>query len=698
MSSYQQPPDENLIEQTRRQIQNLLGEIGQLSRQNLDPGQFYEAFLNRVVSAMAAVGGVVWTTGDNGQLTLQYQLNLQQTGLMESEAKQQSHSRLLYKLLNSPDVTGGSGALVSPHSGFGDDEAANATDFLLVFAALRTDLEMVGLVEIFQRADTPPQTQQGYLRFLLEVCQLAGDFLKSHQLRRFSDRQVLWARLEDFTRAVHSSLDPIETAYTIANEARRLIECDRVSVALRRGNRCTIESISGQDIFDKRSNTVRLLGRLASAVVATGEPVWYAGDTRDLAPQVEDAVQEYVDDAHSKMIAVLPLGRPKPDEDAEDQEKDDAEGPVGALIVEQIEDNRVAPAMAQRINVVCRHSSVAMANAMEHQSLFLMPLWRVIGKSKFIVQARTLPKTILIAIAVIAVFVALFIVPADFDLQSKGTLEPIERKDVYARVEGEVYKFGTDDHDPSKPIEQGSWVKKGQVLLLLRNYTLNSQKLELDSKVANAEQHARDLNNELAASGGMKPEDIARLHGQLAEARAELIGLKSELEVINRKMADLEVDSPMDGQIFTPELKNRLEGRPVQEGQALLRVANPNGDWELELHMPEDRMGHIARAEKLAADQRGEKLPVTYILATEPGTKLQGTVKDISPEADILEKDEGNVVVIKVEIKKTDIDAANLRAGATVTGKVHCGRRSLGYVWFHDLLAFVQAKVLFRFF
>ena len=33
--------------------------------------------------------------------------------------------------------------------------------------------------------------------------------------------------------------------------------------------------------------------------------------------------------------------------------------------------------MAQRVDVVCRHSSMAMANAMEHQSLFLMP--RVAG-------------------------------------------------------------------------------------------------------------------------------------------------------------------------------------------------------------------------------------------------------------------------------------------------------------------------------
>ena len=88
--SYQQPPDENLIEQTRRQIQALVGEISQFARQNVAPGQFYDEFLNRVVSALAAIGGVVWTTGENGQLALQYQLNLQQTGLLADEEKQKT--------------------------------------------------------------------------------------------------------------------------------------------------------------------------------------------------------------------------------------------------------------------------------------------------------------------------------------------------------------------------------------------------------------------------------------------------------------------------------------------------------------------------------------------------------------------------------------------------------------------------------
>ena len=307
MSSYDQPVDQQVIEQTKRQIQALVNEIAQLSKQNVSPGEFYSQFLGRIVTAMAAVGGAVWAINDDGQLALEYQINLQLANLHNNEEAQAYHGRLLTKVL-----AGSEGTLVAPHSGAeGDQQAANPTDFLLVLAPLRTDLEAAGVVGIFQRSDVNVATQRGYLRFLLQMCELAADFLKSHQLRHYSDRQVLWSRLEDFTRSVHASLEPLETAYTIANEGRRLVECDRVSVAIRKGRKCVIEAVSGQDVFDKRSNTVRLLARLASAVVATGDPIWYTGDTQDMAPQVEEAIQEYIDEAHSKTVAVLPLSCPK---------------------------------------------------------------------------------------------------------------------------------------------------------------------------------------------------------------------------------------------------------------------------------------------------------------------------------------------------------------------------------------------------
>ncbi len=86
---------------------------------------------------------------------------------------------------------------------------------------------------------------------------------------------------------------------------------------------------------------------------------------------------------------------------------------------------------------------------------------------------------------------------------------------------------------------------------------------------------------------------------------------------------------------------------------------------------------------------------MSYILATEPGTKHFGTVKEIHRSAEV-RGDEGNTVLIKVAIDKSELPS--LRPGATVTAQVYCGQRPLGYVLLHDVIAFIQSKVLFRFF
>ena len=59
---------------------------------------------------------------------------------------------------------------------------------------------------------------------------------------------------------------------------------------------------------------------------------------------------------------------------------------IGALIIEQIEDSRPREGLLQRIEIVSDHSSLAMANVLEHNDLFLMPVWRAIGKSRWLVE------------------------------------------------------------------------------------------------------------------------------------------------------------------------------------------------------------------------------------------------------------------------------------------------------------------------
>jgi len=688
--STEQSLDPQLIEETKQQIRGLVNEIARLSKSELAPEEFHQEFLPRIVSALAAVGGAIWTTEEHGRLALAYQMNLQQTKLRENEEDQIRHGRLLHKVLST-----GEGILVPPHSGAGeDDQVANPTDFLLVLGPLKTDLEVVGVVEVFQRPEAPATTQKGYLRFLLQMCDLASEYFKSRKLRHYSDRQVLWTQLEEFTRVVHASLEPRETAYTIANEGRRLIECDRVSVAIRRGRKCRIEAVSGQDLFDKRSNTVRLLGQLATAVVAGGEPVWYTGDTADMAPQVEDAVQEYVDESHSKTVAVLPLTRPRPadeDEEVDADKREPPEPPIGALIVEQIEDSRVPAKMLQRVDVVSHHSSIALANALEHNNLFLMPLWRALGKARWVLKARTLPKTVAVVGAIVAVLLCLVLFPYGFKLQGKGTLEPVDRCDVFAGIDGVV----TD-----VTVKHGDRVDKKQLLARLRNTDLEVAVTDVVGQRTITQEQISSLERQVLAermrSDDERKQVASQVLAQVLELKKKLFSLDGQLLLLRKKQEDLEVLSPGDGQVVTWDVRNLLIHRPVQRGQVLMRVADPKGPWQLELNMPENRMGHIVRAQNQIKQQdKSRDLRVEFILATDPATTFEGTVKEIHLSAEV-RGEEGNTVLIKVAVDKEKLPQP-LRPGAQVTAKIDCGTRPIGYVWFHDAIAWFRSRILFRF-
>ena len=673
--STEQSYEPELVDQTRQQIRGLVREIEGLARAEVSPEEFYEGFLHRVVAALAAVGGAVWTLDDDGRLNLSSQVNLAETRLHESQEDQQKHGKLLRKVLSS-----GEGSIIQPRFASPDDDASNPTDTLLVLAILKSDQETRGLVEIFQRTGGRPAVERGYLRFLLQMCELAEDYLKTRQLRMYTDRQAIWTQLEQFTRLAHGSLDPRATAYTLSNEGRRLIECDRVSLAVKKGNRCRIEAVSGQETFDKRSNTVTLLGKLASVVVKAGEPLWYTGDTRDLAPQVEEAVEAYVDESHSKTVVVLPLAKPH---EVEENGEDLHHKPeyLGALVIEQINTDGIPTAMRRRIDVVAEHSSTALSNALEHNSLFLMPVWRTIGKSKWMVSARTLPKTLAIAALVLAALIALFLIPARFQLHGKGTLEPVDKRDVFAGSDGTV----TDVF-----VKHGDTVKQGQPLCKLRSTELDVQWEKFIGEEAATNKQIANLED-ARGQEGLPQDQQFRILGELTVARAKQNGQKKERALLEDKRKRLVVLSPIDGTVLTWEQDlERLMNRPVERSMRVMQVADLTKDWQLEVRMPEDRMGHIKKAQK----EKGDDLQVDYILASNPGHTLIGKIAEVE-EAAHVEGEEGNTVLVRVAINRDELPE-EMRPGSGVSAKIDCGRRSLGYVWFHDVIEFVQSKILFK--
>ncbi len=692
------PVDEQAVRQAKQEIQGLVQEVVELSKSDAEPAEFYAALLDKCISALAAVGGVVWTLDENTGLKLEHQINLQQTGLAESDEAQLQHSRLLQQIVHR-----GEPMLIAPHSGAGEGEdsdeqaAANPTDFLLVVAPIKSDQGVDGLVEIFQRPGARPTTQRGYLRFLVQLCDLAGEYVKTRRLRHFATKQTLWEQLESFTSQVHYKLDSRETAYTIANEGRRLIGCDRVTVVLKKGSKFQVSAISGQDTFDKRSNVVRLLRNLSTTVAKTGEDLWFYGDTSDLSPQVEKAVNAYVDESHTKQLAVLPLheetGEVEEEIDSKKKKKKRV-NVLGVIVIEQLVDSRAPEGLMQRVDVVRRHSSTSLTNAQQHENLFLLPLWRILGKTRVLVTARNLPKTLLAAAALAGLITTACLLPWDFTLVAEGKILPELRHDIFANLDGMVTKV---------PVRHGQTVQQGALLAQQRSLVLEDEMTQLEGQLAEAREEILSVKRQRPDRDHVRDIDSDELTGRLAQLRAQLASLKKRQSLLDIKKKMLTILSPIDGRIVTWKVRDLIENRPVSKGQRLMEVADPSSPWELEIYLPEAKMGHlISYLQKQRKEDPEYQLEVTFILETHAGVDLHGQVEEIDTTAEIY-GESGNTVRMKVsfaqsELKKLVDDPENqLKIGADVKAKIHCGQRAVGYVIFHELFEFVQSRVLFHF-
>lgn len=694
------PPDDDAVQRAKQEIQGLVQEVVELSKSEIEPAEFYAALMDKSVSALAAIGGVVWTQDEGAPLQLEYQVNLRQTGLAESETAQRQHGRLLQQVLEK-----GEPALIPPHSGAGggddgdQEAAANPTDYLLVIAPIVSDRGIDGLVEIFQRSGARPTTQRGYLRFLKQICELAGEYVKTRRLRHFTHKQSLWEQLEAFTGLVHQALDSRETAYTIANEGRRLIGCDRVTVALRKGTKYQISAISGQDTFDKRSNIVRLLRNMVTTVSKTGDDLWFDGDTSDLAPQVEQVVNAYVDESHTKQLAVLPLREADLEEEKPGERKEKKqENILGAIVIEQLVDQQQPEGMMQRIDVVRRHSSTSLTNAQEFEGLFLLPLWRALGKTQVLMTARNLPKTIAAVIAISAAIAAMCLVPYDFTVVSDGKLLPEVRQDVFASIDGKV---------ETVPVDTGDVVSKGQMLVAQKSLDLEGQEIQLRGEYEKVLESISATQYELGRTGagaGEVREEVERqrLLGELVQLRKQKESLEQQRALLETKAESLQVVSPISGKVVSWEVQETLQGRMVAAGQRLMKIADTTSPWELEIYVPEAKMGHvIERLKELRQDDPSAKLEVEFVLATHTGDPILGQVVKIDSTAEV-HGETGNTVRMRVSFPQDKLKAlvkdpsTELKVGADVKAKILCGKEPIGYVWFSDLFEFIQSRVLFR--
>ncbi len=679
--------DPGLLEQTKTQIRKLVAEIAELAESDIQPHEFYGEFLNRAVAAVAASGGALWLLDGKGGMKLQQQLEFRLTGLLDGRVRTQPHDALLDCMIQASQAT-----IIPPGAAVeGVPNAGNPTGFALIIAPLTVDKQVVGLVEILMDPNRRAAQQKSTLRFVGDLCDLAGQYLKNRQMRQMMSQQRLWNQLETFTHGIHGSLDMKEACFAVANDGKRLVGSDRLSVALKVGGRTMIEAVSGQEVVEQRANLIREMTRLGKAVIRSGEDLVYTGNTEGFAPDLRDCLEGYVDESGSKAVIVTLLHKPETD-----TTKDKVV--FGCIIAEQIGDEMAPTDAHARCEVVARHASTALWNASEYDKAFL-PILKLVGSPWRFFRGRTLAKILAVLAGIVTLVLVLTFVPWRLTIEGKGSLLPDLRRNLYAPVAGIVLNV---------PVDHGQLVKEGEVVCELESKELQKEKTKLNAAINEAASQVKSLERQIrsSSSGQGREDEKIQLGAQQAEARIKAASSVKQLQIVEEQIASLLIRATQDGIITTWEPQKNLKGRPVEIGTELIQIAAVSGEWVMEVEIPDDDMGPVLDAQsKLRAEiaagtkKPGSTLEAYFVTATDPEHRYPGYVRQVGAKAETVEtKHVVKVTVGFSEKVRADFLSRNqtLRPGSEVRARVQCGEARLAYVLLRDVVHVFYETVMFR--
>jgi biotin carboxyl carrier protein len=369
--------------------------------------------------------------------------------------------------------------------------------------------------------------------------------------------------------------------------------------------------------------------------------------------------------------------------------------------------------MMARLEVIGKHATSALYNAVEHKRIPFRFIWVPIAKVQEGFGGKAQAITAAITFALLALVVTMIVVPYPLKMEAGGQVWPKTRPYVFAQMPGKVIDF------PAM-VKSGGRVGKGQELVIMYSPDLGKDIATLTAEVASEKKLLEVLNGQLQQA--TREADKTSINVKMTETQASY---RSKADILNsmrelysadesRPPGHFSVRSPIDGVVLTPDFREKLTGAPIKETQPILRLGayNPEhkknklSDWEIELKIPQKHIGQV-----LMAFQRlkpGEELDVDIMLKSDPIHMFKGKLarNKVAAEATPDKSDNNEaepVVPAWVRISGKDIDEDRLLptealiAGLDVRTRIRCGDRPMGYSLFYGVWEFLYEKIVFFF-
>lgn len=646
-----------------RQIERLIEQTSAASHLPAEPHAFYGNLLDGALSALAAAGGAVWLVDQTREWVREVERNGPPAAAKDAFHACERQCVEDVASLGKPRVFLPSESTASGMAG---------CDLQVFMCPVCVGDACVAVLELFQPPDFPAESRANVIEVLQALAEAAADFHRAfelHLLRRESSQRD---RLDAFANAVQRDLDVAAVAFTIANDGRELIGCDRVWVLAAAANSCRTLAVTGCDRVDRAAESVRAMERLAAAVAIGGEPIWVTDRAADLPPTIESRLNDYLDAANSRQIALVPIAPI-----VADGEKREACEPFAIVAAESFaRTNLPAAEFERQLRAVCLRCGAALDHALELQNIPGVSMLRRWARSRTPASRRRQNRWRWIVAGVAGLVAGLSLIPANFSVGGRGTLQPKVRRHVFAPRNAIVDQVF---------VAEGERVGAGHPLFQLRDPDLDFEHARVVGEIQTTEEQLRRVRAERLRgnAGPTNSPDGERLAGDEETLGKHLAGLRQQRQLLTGERDALRLCSPIDGHVLTWDVANQWQDRPVRQGQRLAEIADTSDEWILEL----DVTDRDARHAIAARDSNLDGLTVNFLLATDTRTVYEGRVESIALAA---ESRNGDAPSVRVTVRMLNVGADARKAGASVVARIQCGRRALGYVWLHDTIDVVR--------
>ena len=422
--------------------------------------------------------------------------------------------------------------------------------------------------------------------------------------------------------AIGDSKTSTEAAIAIVNNLRRLFKANQVAMAeVDAKGKPTLLAVSDVEKIDTGAANNKLLVSAIAQSVTAGSTITYpnqdaAQDAAHVLP-----LKNWCAAAGASSAISLPM-----------ELKDGSV--VGALLVtlgDNVQADQQRSYVEMMTGLITKQFDVAnRANRSTGQRL----------KSK-LKKGKATTRKVLAGVLLLA---GLMAVPMPYRVKCECLIQPTQRRFVAAPYNGILEK---------SLVEVGEVVTKNQVIARLDGRQL---RIELAGVEAEFEGARRRRDSSLAMR------EIA----QSQIAKSEMKRLAAQTKMLNNRIKDLEVRSPIDGVIVSGDM-DKAQGAPLEMGQNLFEVA-PLETMVAEIGIPEAEIHYVNHDDS-----------VTLKINSFPFEKWSGEVQQIHPSAEIIGDD--TVFVAEVEI---DNASGELRPGMEGSAKISTGWSPLGWNLFHS--------------